>query len=140
MADELFLLLLMVGAVVLLFWGISRQQNQIEATKEQLRKLAQQAGGRDIVIWREHGWGKNGYVQFVLLYVDANGVRQKHRIAKHLDGWGALRDDLFWDKPLQLPNIAPLISTSSSKEQIISEMDAEIKRLQEELKRTREES
>lgn len=140
MSEELFSVLLLGGLIVLLIWGLAKQNNQIQESKQQLRKLVQQIGGREIVIWREQKWGQKGFIQFVLLYVDANGVKQKHRVTQHYEAWGGLKKEFFWDKPLQQPNTAPQVSTSSSKEQIISEMDAEIKRLQKELRRAREES
>jgi len=140
MRAELFSFLLMGGLIVILIWGLAKQNSQIQEAKQQLRKLVQQAGGQNIVIWRDDKWGQRGFFQFVLLYEDANGIKHKHRVTKHVDLWGGFEEAFFWDKPLQLPGQAALPSPSSSKEQLISEMDAEIKRLQEELRRTREES
>ncbi|MCA9898002.1 MAG: hypothetical protein H6654_06475 [Ardenticatenaceae bacterium] len=139
MSAELFSFLLMAGLIVILIWGIAKQNSQIQEAKQQLRKLVQQAGGQNIVIWRDDKWGQRGYFQFVLLYEDVNGIKHKHRVTKHVDLWGVFEEAFFWDRPLQLPGLAAP-SPSSSKEQLVSEMDAEIKRLQEELRRTREES
>ncbi|MCP4417803.1 MAG: hypothetical protein GY805_14355 [Chloroflexi bacterium] len=86
------------------------------------------------MIWRNDKWGQRGYFQFSLLYVDASGVKHKHRVSRNFDLWGGLKDDFFWDKPLQIPGSATESSNLRSKEQIISEMDAEIKQLQEKLK------
>ena len=138
MSEDLFFFLLFGGLIIFVVWIIVKQNDQIQESKQQLHKLVQQAGGSDIVIWRERKWGQNGFIQFVLLYVDSNGIQQKHRVTQHWEGWGGLSKEFFWDRPLQVPNTAPPVS--SSKEQIISEMDAEIKRLQEELRRAREES
>ena len=138
MSEELFFVLLLGGLMGVLIWGLAKQTNQIEESKQRLRKLAEQAGGRDIVVWREHKWGQKGFYEFVVIYVDVNRNKQKHRVIQHWEVWGGLSKEFFWDRPLQLANTAPRVS--SSKEQIISEMDAEIKRLQEELRRTREES
>ena len=138
MSEELFFVLLLGGLMGVLIWGLAKQTNQIEESKQRLRKLAEQAGGRDVVVWREQKLGQKGFIQFVLSYVDSNGIKQKHRVTQHWEVWGGLSKEFFWDRPLQLANTAPRVS--SSKEQIISEMDAEIKRLQEELRRTREES
>ena len=138
MSEELFFVLLLGGLMGVLIWGLAKQTNQIEESKQRLRKLAEQAGGRDIVVWREHKWGQKGFYEFVVIYVDVNRNKQKHRVTQHWEVWGGLSKEFFWDRPLQLANTAPRVS--SSKEQIINEMDAEIKRLQEELRRTREES
>ena len=137
MSEELFFVLLLGGLMGVLIWGLAKQTNQIEESKQRLRKLAEQAGGRDIVVWREHKWGQKGFYEFVVIYVDVNRNKQKHRVTQHWEVWGGLSKEFFWDRPLQLANTAPRVS--SSKEQIINQMDAEIKRLQEELRRTREE-
>ena len=137
MSEELFFVLLLGGLMGVLIWGLAKQTNQIEESKQRLRKLAEQAGGRDIVVWREHKWGQKGFYEFVVIYVDVNGNKQKHRVTQHWEVWGGLSKEFFWDRPLQLVNTVPHVS--SSKEQIINEMDAEIKHLQEELRRAREE-
>ena len=138
MSEELFFVLLLGGLMGVLIWGLAKQTNQIEESKQRLCKLAEQAGGRDVVVWREQKLGQKGFYEFVVIYVDVNRNKQKHRVTQHWEVWGGLSKEFFWDRPLQLANTAPRVS--SSKEQIISEMDAEIKRLQEELRRTREES
>jgi len=137
MSEELFFVLLLGGLMGVLIWGLAKQTNQIEESKQRLRKLAEQAGGRDIVVWREHKWGQKGFYEFVVIYVDVNRNKQKHRVTQHWEVWGGLSKEFFWDRPLQLVNTVPHVS--SSKEQIINEMDAEIKHLQEELRRAREE-
>ena len=135
MSEEMFSVFLLGGLMVLLIWGLAKQNNQIQESKQRLRKLVEQVGGRDIVVWREHKWGQKGFYEFVVIYVDINGNKQKHRVTQHWNRWSGLRKEFYWDKPLQVPNTTPRVS--SSKEQIISEMDAEIKRLQEELQRAR---
>lgn len=57
MSAELFSFLLMGGLMVILIWGIAKQNSQIQEAKQQLRKLVQQAGGQNIVIWRDDKWG-----------------------------------------------------------------------------------
>ena len=134
MSGELFFYLLMGGllisSIIILFY----LKNQIQVAKRQLHKLVQQVGGQDIVIRRDDQWGQRGLLQFVIWYVGANGVKHKHRVTRHLDIWGGLKGDFFWDKPLQPASSEPETTCINSKEQLISEMDAEIERLQEELR------
>lgn len=127
--------------IILLIWTQTRHQKQIQKAERQLYKMAQQAGGRDIVVWRESKRAqKSFFIRFVLLYVDVNGVKHKHRVSRRLDGLDRLKDDFFWDKPLQISDLTAEPLNLSSKEQIISEMAAQIKRLQKELDLARREN
>ena len=139
MSEELFSFLMIGGLFEILIWSIVKQNKQVQEAKLELRKLVQQAGGQNIVIWRDDKWGQRGFIHFVLLCEDSFGVKHKHRVTKHWNFWGGFQGEFFWDKPLQLATSTAPISSPSSKEQIISEMDAEIKRLQEELRHARKE-
>ena len=51
-----------------------------------------------------------------------------------------ITNEFYWEKPLHTHKLATEKTYSRSKEEIISDMDAEIKRLQRELEIAREDS
>jgi hypothetical protein len=137
MNEGIFSALLTVGLIIFVIWSIFYSQKQNQKAKQQVVKLIRRIGGQHIVIEHHHAWGNRGVIHFKVKYIDADGIRRRHRVSRHLNFWGTLTGDFLWDKPLQMPQPKNEIGKSSSKEQIISEMDAEIKRLQEELRRAR---
>jgi hypothetical protein len=139
MNDVLVNVLFFVGFIIFLTWSILHSQSQKQLAKQQIVKLIKQIGGQNIVVEHYHVWNNRGVAHFKVRYVDANGTRQRHRVTKNSNYWGTFIGDFYWDRPLQMPDTETPSTVSRSKEQIISEMDAEIKRLQEELGRARQE-
>ena len=140
MVDVIFTVLFLVGMVIFLIWSLSYSQKQGKEAQQQIIKLIEQIGGRQIEIKPHYLIGARGIFYFKVTYVDVDGQRCHHFVSRVVNAWGTLQGDFLWDKPLKTPNIVEGAFTSSSKEQIINDMDAEIKRLQEELRRAREES
>lgn len=139
MSDALINILLFVGFIIFVVWSIFHSQKQNQKAKQQIVKLIKQIGGQNIIIEPYHVWGTRGVRHYNVWYVDGNGTRQRRRVSWDLDYWGSLKGASYWDKPLQMPNLVTEPANLSAKEQIVSEMDAEIKRLQKELKLARKE-
>ena len=135
---EAFLLLaVFIVALTLLAIYITKQN---ETAKVQITKIVQQAGGSNITIESYPKHGGNRALSFKVSYVDINGDLQTRYVITHFDFLGFLTGAHYWDKPLQEQEATVDNTKLTSKEQIISDMDAEIKRLQEELSRTKNES
>lgn len=123
-------IVVIIGFIGLLIYS----EQQFYKIQSELYKLVKQSGAQSINIERKRQFGEKGVYRFIVSFRDAKGKRQKRLVSRHIGGFGAPAGDFLWDKPL-LDNEQEkqLSARLGSKEQIISEMDAEIKRLQEEL-------
>jgi hypothetical protein len=132
------------GFIVLIIIIVMHSIEEDKKEKAKIIKLVQQAGGKDVKIRRpiQVGGGRGGgrVAYFDVSYTDVNGERQTRQASKIRDGLGwSLVGDFYWDKPMQMPEPPVEWAQVASKEQIISEKAAEIKRLQEELARAKKE-
>ena len=135
--DFFVLLVIFIFLVALL---VIIPNKQIEKAKAQIIKRVKQVGGKDITLEQQHKSGTKGILFFNVVYVDINEEHQTRCVTTHTDFWGFLTGEYYWDEPLQVLE-SPTDSTHLvSKEQIINDMDAEIKQLQEELARVKKES
>ena len=139
MNEGIFPTFLTISLIIYVIWSIFYSQKQKQKAKQQIVKLVQKIGGRHIVVEPHSISGATRVVTFKVKYIDVNGNKRRHIVSRHTNFWGSLNGDFLWDKPLKIPAPAYEIVNPDSKEQVISEMDAEIKRLQEELRRAREE-
>ena len=140
--DFIIILILYSYMAVLFTIGILVMRHSINnrnKTIAQLIKIVQQAGGQNISVQESIRFvtifTKRGPIYFNVSYIDINGEYQTRQVSKKIDV-----DDFYWDKPVQMPEPSVDGGRLESKEQIISDMDAEIKRLQEELARAKEET
>jgi len=135
---DFFILFVIFVFLVILLVIIPHRQN--EQAKAHLIKIVKQAGGKDIALEQQYKSGTKGTLFFNIVYVDINEERQTRIVTTYTNIMGFLTGEYYWDKPIQAPE-SPVDNTrSASKEQVISDMDAEIKRLQEELARVKKES
>lgn len=139
MSEGIFPTFLTIASILFVIWNIIHSQKQKQKAKQQIVKRVQKIGGRHIVVEPHSISGATRVVTFKVKYVDVNGRKRRHIVSRHTNFWGSLIGDFLWDKPLKAPKPVEEIITPDSKEQIISDMDAEIKRLQEELRHAREE-
>jgi len=116
--------------ILLITIGAYHSQQKDQATT-QLVKIIKQAGGERIKVECVQKWGTKGVVTFTAVY-HLHDVYQYRKVQAELDDWGRFTGTYYWDKPLQ-PDHLSATSVISSKEQIISDMDAEIQRLRQEL-------
>jgi hypothetical protein len=127
-----------IGINIMSVIGNIKQRKEARA---ELLDIIQQAGGKNIYVQEQRPLGIKRTALFDVSYDDINGKHQTHRVSRETNIWGmSLRSDFHWDRPLQTSELPVQEVSSESKEQIISEMDAEIKRLQEELARTKKEA
>ena len=130
------IIIIMLGTI-LMIGPVGNIKQRYEARAELLR-LVQQAGGQNIHVQDSPRFGNIGVLYFDVIYKDINGKYQTRKVARKISMWGwSLMDDFQWDKPLQMSKSSVQEVRLKSKEQIISEKAAEIKRLQEELARTK---
>ncbi len=125
--------LLIVGFVIFIGISIAYKREQEQIALEQLRKLVTQAGFRIIEISKISKTEPYGTIHFVLKFKDENDVYQERFAVREINSWGTLKADFYWNEPLQAVESSMVASRLDSKEQIISDMDAEIKRLRKEL-------
>ncbi|MCL4267691.1 MAG: hypothetical protein KJ069_31255 [Anaerolineae bacterium] len=124
----------------LLIWSLAYQHQEQQKIKDELYKLVRQAGAQNISIERERFIGNRGLYFFSLTYQDAVGKWQSRQVSRQMGFLGQAQGEFMWDHPLISEPDPQLSSRLSSKEQIISDMDAEIKRLQQELEKSRQEN
>lgn len=108
-------------AVVIL--AIMMSENLKNKGKEQLIKIVEGTGATDVRVQSLNGG--NNVIRFTVRYVDVDGMRQIRHVTQDVGPFGELNGDFYWDKPLEVTR-PPL---SPTKEQLVSEMDAEIQRL-----------
>lgn len=122
---------LYIGFIVSIFvLALILDENATLNAKAQIEKLVHQAGGQQIIIKKHTQWGHRNALLFEVKYIDSRGNYQTREVSAILNSWGFSVDAIHWDNPLQTPIDNGRLA---SKEQIISDMDAEIKRLQDEL-------
>lgn len=120
--------------LVVFILGVLYVNEQRDMANTELVKIIQQAGGSNITVEKLKRPGTQGVLHFVVNYVDIDGEYQTRQVTRSLNFWGSLTGDFHWDKPVKTTSDNGRLA---SKEQIISDMDAEIKRLQEELVRAK---
>lgn len=135
--EFLITLILCPSMLFIFILGILYVNEQIDEANAELVKIIQQTGGSNITLQKLKRLGTQGVLNFEVNYMDIDGNHQTRQVTRNLNFWGSLTGDFHWDKPLE---ILPDDSQLASKEQIISDMDAEIKRLQVELARKKKES
>ncbi len=116
------------------------EYNKKEKLKAELYKIVEQSGARNIHIKNGFGDSEHGVYSFVLTFTDRNGNRQKRHVTRHTTERANGTTDFLWDKPLLAEQDEHTRSRLSNKEQIISDMDAEIRRLRAELENARQDS
>ncbi len=126
-------ILFVLGMLMIIGYSISHAYDQRQKAIVQLRKLVTQAGYRVIEISTINQYGTQGVMHFVVKFKDANDSYRVRNVKRDLNTWGSLTGDFYWDKPLKVADTLMMTSRLDSKEQIISDMDAEIKRLRKEL-------
>lgn len=128
-----------VGFILVFIILVLLLHNRLRTEAEtQIKKLVKQAGGKQITIEESNQFkSRKGIFRFKVTYFDSNRTLQTRYATAIVERLGSSIDVIHWDQPLQ----APVDNTRlESKEQIISDMDAEIKRLQDELARVKKEA
>lgn len=128
--------ILVIFGLGLVISAIYLEQIQRSRVEAQLIKLIEQTGGSKITVHYQRRFGVRGVMYFEVNFVDVNGVKQRRQVSRRMGFWSEPQGDFYWDKPLTAQTVQ---NPSQSKEQIISNMDAEIKRLQKELEQARRE-
>lgn len=130
---------LMVGFVLVVIILTMMQHDRVKTEAEtRIRKLVKQAGGKQITVEEFNRFiSRIDIFRFKVMYIDTNRTLQTRYATVIVERFGFSIDVIHWDQPLQ-----PQIDNTrlESKEQIISDMDAEIKRLQAELARMKKET
>lgn len=134
----IFFTIVFVIGLLIAIWV--HEHNKKEKLKAELYKIVEQSGARNIHIQNGFGDSEHGVYSFVLTFTDRNGNRQKRHVTRHTTQRVNGTTDFLWDKPLLAEQDEHTHSRLSNKEQIISDMDAEIRRLRAELENARQEN
>lgn len=116
---------IIIGCFVLLMFYVT-EQNKDTATN-QFRHMIESTGAKRVVIDSRYD---NLRALYTVLYIDAYGRPQVRNARRDMGMMGVPTGDYYWDKPLES---SPPALPSPSKEQLVSEMSIEIRRLQRQL-------
>ena len=138
--DGFLFVIFVIVMIVIGIWGWMHEQEKKQKLLRELHKIVKQSGANNIHIQNSYGNSEQGVYSFLVLYTDRTGQRQQRHVTRHTTKRPHGTTDFLWDKPLMAERDEASFARLSSKEQIISDMDAEIQRLRAELEMVQPES
>ena len=137
--DGFWFFIIILVVICIGFWGWMHEQEKKKKMQNELYKIVKQTGATNIHIQNSFGDSEHGVYSFLVLYTDRTGQRQQRHVTRHTTKRPHGTTDFLWDKPLMVERDEASFARLSSKEQIISDMDAEIQRLRAELEMSQQE-
>lgn len=140
--SSILIILWICFALCLIVHGISQRRDVLELVRREVKA----AGGRVESIEHIPWFSRNGRTEFEVVYRDSEGRQMHRQCIVVYTGFGSV-DKLFWEGvgPHRTSAVAeqPFARLSTahyvgSKEQIISDLDAEVQRLQAQLAEVRQ--